>query len=716
MSVDNSKSDLTTSQEPKSADPTVEDMLNDGSWEARVAAARKKRDQLKATGEKRKPVLKPKFPELAGGLPAAGIAAHAGDDAPAKLRKPTASAKPIPPKQVAPKAATPVLNGDLPETPELRTPPPDPIADDLSHAVVSPADTTEPSEKATAIIAATALKSAPQPTKSYALSKTAIVAFACSFGIGIGAVIGAGLMWSLGGFEPTPLASQPATSDATPRPLQVVFAPHLNAPAPAGFDGAAFVSVGAYGAPTPGASLGRPAVDLETAPIIQTPGPAPRLLSQATSNLASLSAVPAAFVAPKVTAAPLQLSAPGPALFHQSSAALFASGTPRGFELSPEVDSLAPQLSRAPQADATTPDTSIAALDPLAASPAIDNAFAKIATALPARQRIELFSPGPAVASVAPNLAQPAGPLQLALGFQGLQSTASSHNTLQLASLKNPTPALTDLPVAVIAPQLVKAAFAVSPLDTAPAVSDGNFYVSAWAQNLLQQPAALRSEFSGHDAIFVGVAPVAGYPVFTAVEPITADIAPRVANAGLPGSATLPVATLSAPALLNAAARDGTPAPDLASWRAPTLVEALGLGEATLARVEFVLNAPDTVKPDDVASAAAALQRTGLKLKAQNDVPFKITRPHIRFYNAADAELAQALASRFEVELRDFTRAGTAAGANRIEYWMAGDSTSKPAAQPRTVRKPRASVPRRVDPRAALRQRLAQKLRQGDHL
>jgi hypothetical protein len=220
--------------------------------------------------------------------------------------------------------------------------------------------------------------------------------------------------------------------------------------------------------------------------------------------------------------------------------------------------------------------------------------------------------------------------------------------------------------------------------------------------------------------------------------PETAPVPPLVAFEDMPQFGDSPFGQLSLVAYPADFALDPSPGsvptrptvtrydgalPDIVTrpWHPTDFWAELGLSADQTARVELVLNAPDSVEEERMVARAASLDATGLPLDKQNRVSFKITKPHIRYYNNADAPLAQALADKFDVELRDFSRNGADNGPNRIEFWMAGETDRKPVTKQRVAKKKRAAPPRRktvrrVDPKQALRQRLARKLRQGDHL
>ena len=117
----------------------------------------------------------------------------------------------------------------------------------------------------------------------------------------------------------------------------------------------------------------------------------------------------------------------------------------------------------------------------------------------------------------------------------------------------------------------------------------------------------------------------------------------------------------------------------------------------------------------DVEDVVAALTETGFTVSDPARVTFRISSNHVRFYHAADAEAAAALAAEIGGPARDFTTFSPAPPEGLIEVWLAGSTSGAVAKTTTTRKKPRAPVSEEAQIQA-LRDRLIQQLRSGQHL
>ena len=672
-------------------------MLSQGNWEERVAAARKKREQVQA--EKPKKRMTPTFPEFA----------------PQFVEEPPAAP---PQKQTKASILPPVLT----PPPEGETPAPAPAP------VVIP-DPTPP----------VAVVPPPVAAETRRNDRALVVAFVGFFGVGIGIALGAGLVWSLGGFnfgQGDTAALQPTQpADTTPGVLQTSFQMRPNP--------SALVE---------GLDMTLPTLRSSTA------------VTKPISGQAGLLPEPVASAAPRiVTAAPFQPNdAPPLALLTvapqapQSTASIQPDIALPAAAASQEADTalqtvvarldatpaeraapvIAAPSAPLPQADLATtglaakswntpesPEAALPLLAPLPeaipatlslTAPSGGGTTPTVSVTVPYRAFTEIVLPTPPDSPL--RLAQPSADLAQSAAFAKELPMPHSLSATRLdRAFASAAPA--SAPLALVPPATLSARFQPgAPTVLAmlpPSKSDAAAQANAVQRFAPEIEPGIRS-----DVTPAALRPIAG-PVIASVPVFAMSVASVDAAPTLPdGSDSLsfqwgPFDPLALPAFAA-----GLPEIDLDVWRGPT--PWLGLPEGRLADVSLVLNVPRAVEDDAMEAQAATLGRTGLTLTNTNRVPFKITQPHVRFYNAEDADVANALADKFGVELRDFSK-GRNSGPNRVEYWMAGTSSATPAtAAPRkartTRRTPARTTQRRTDPRAALRQRLARQLRSGDHL
>ncbi len=198
--------------------------------------------------------------------------------------------------------------------------------------------------------------------------------------------------------------------------------------------------------------------------------------------------------------------------------------------------------------------------------------------------------------------------------------------------------------------------------------------------------------------------------------------------ASVNSSTALNAPGLAAPAAPNVALLP----PEVDTWNGvpirptarPTLASNLGYVGAELDAVNLVLHAPGGIEPDALDAEAQRVRGTGFVLSRMVRPQFKVSKSHLRFYNEADRELASAIADEMGFALRDFS--STNARAGLIEVWLEGGPSAtapQPSARPRAARPnrqrsaPRSqSRPRSTNRLDQLRNNLANRLRNGDHL
>lgn len=128
-----------------------------------------------------------------------------------------------------------------------------------------------------------------------------------------------------------------------------------------------------------------------------------------------------------------------------------------------------------------------------------------------------------------------------------------------------------------------------------------------------------------------------------------------------------------------------------------------------------VLNAPSSIGDAELATLVEGLGAEGFVLAEPNRVNLTISESNVRYFHAADAAAAVAVAAELGAKARDFTAFSPAPPAGTIEVWLAGRGDG--AAPQRTRRasgQPSVSAADRE--LNALRARILQQLRNGDHL
>ncbi len=821
--MDNSKTGAPQKDGASTNPPSIEDLLSQGNWEERVAAARKKRDALKAESPKKADSRAPTFPEFAPNAPQ--------DDSFVFNDAPSTEPKAPAPEPIDLMAKLAARNPSVTPRPAAEAPPPaQPVENRPRPTVVAPAVTAAP---------------APQPkAEKKEKSKVAIVAFACCFGIGIGLALGAGLVWSLGGFgglQSIP-SQQTAAVEPSPTPLQFTFPLTTNQIAPSSLSGLVVPRVSETALTKPLAAqppqLQLAALSRTAPPALAAPGPR---FAPAVAETAAAQAVRPFTLGP-VPAISAPVATPNLLSGLQSSNTPQAPAIPTSRPIPVQVQSIMSGLNvpafnvpeTRPVASKHTPDVSpviLAMQRPTGNTGAVFATPPSFEPVVPVQVQSSIsglnvpeltlpeIAPAvsrnatPDVSPVVFAMQRPAGsagavfatppsfeaviPVQVQSSISGLNVPGFNLSESGSIVSKNAVPDVSPvvvamqrplgdaepafaapLPFAPVTP--VEPLLEIAPNFVGPEAGTLNPELPSWSAAPRTAPvdAALQRPLPKKDttpqslvapsttfpsvSFDVSVIPEPEAPSLASKLPAPAPLA-RIPNAQAletPASVSrdVPVTPLTAPSPptapfderleqldeLSAApalapefspfesstvpitnptlvARYEAVSPEVVTvpWRAPNFLAQLGMSTEQTAGLELVLNAPDSVAEEDMVAQAGSLGETGLVLQKQNRVPFKITKPHIRYYNNADARLAQALAVKFDVEARDFSSNGADNGANRIEFWMAGQTDRKPAATKRVAKKkstPRRKTVRRVDPTQALRQKLARKLRQGDHL
>ncbi|MCB2117209.1 MAG: hypothetical protein KDE00_13155, partial [Rhodobacteraceae bacterium] len=126
----------------------------------------------------------------------------------------------------------------------------------------------------------------------------------------------------------------------------------------------------------------------------------------------------------------------------------------------------------------------------------------------------------------------------------------------------------------------------------------------------------------------------------------------------------------------------------------------------------LVVHAPDSVPEAEFGKVLSQLEEAGYPLSESSRVPFTIKDDNVRYFHAADAELAAAIAEDLGAKARDFTSFSPAPPAGTIEIWLSGRGSAPAASKPRSTGS-RSAADQKLQ---ALRSRILNQLRNGDHL
>ena len=99
-----------------------------------------------------------------------------------------------------------------------------------------------------------------------------------------------------------------------------------------------------------------------------------------------------------------------------------------------------------------------------------------------------------------------------------------------------------------------------------------------------------------------------------------------------------------------------------------------------------VLNAPNTLSDEEVATAANEIRETGMSIGQVERVDFRISATQVRFFRPEDEAPAAVMANRIGAQARDFTSYRPSPPAGTIEIFLAGGSVSTARRNTRAVR------------------------------
>ena len=99
-----------------------------------------------------------------------------------------------------------------------------------------------------------------------------------------------------------------------------------------------------------------------------------------------------------------------------------------------------------------------------------------------------------------------------------------------------------------------------------------------------------------------------------------------------------------------------------------------------------VLNAPNTLSDEEVATAANDIRETGMSIGRVDRVDFRISATQVRFFRPEDEAPAAVMANRIGAQARDFTSYRPSPPAGTIEIFLAGGSVSTARRNTRAVR------------------------------
>lgn len=93
-----------------------------------------------------------------------------------------------------------------------------------------------------------------------------------------------------------------------------------------------------------------------------------------------------------------------------------------------------------------------------------------------------------------------------------------------------------------------------------------------------------------------------------------------------------------------------------------------------------VINIPSGGATGDVESTAASVTDAGFPNVERARVPVAMNTPQVRYFHAADAEAARALAMATGAISRDFTSHSPAPRTGYLELWLEGTAPARTAA------------------------------------
>lgn len=141
------------------------------------------------------------------------------------------------------------------------------------------------------------------------------------------------------------------------------------------------------------------------------------------------------------------------------------------------------------------------------------------------------------------------------------------------------------------------------------------------------------------------------------------------ASEGLPARPTLRPEVVAATAVAE-------PVPMLQNEEAPA--------SAVFAGKEVFLHAPDALPADRIAALQSEVEALGVPAVEVRLTGFRISTANVRYFHAADAEAAAAVAEAIGADLRDFTAFRPSPRDGLIELWMDGAPKARAPSQPVT--------------------------------
>jgi hypothetical protein len=133
------------------------------------------------------------------------------------------------------------------------------------------------------------------------------------------------------------------------------------------------------------------------------------------------------------------------------------------------------------------------------------------------------------------------------------------------------------------------------------------------------------------------------------------------------------------------------------------------------------LAVPQSVADAEAEEIAGLLKELGIGDSRVTRVGFKVTESHVRYYHRADAAGRRGAGRILGTEARDHTSFRPRPPDGTMEVFLAGERTTPP---PRVASTPRRATPTQTarpqsqprDETAAMRDRIVNRLRRGEHL
>lgn len=431
---------------------------------------------------------------------------------------------------------------------------------------------------------------------------------------------------------------------------------------------------------------------------------------------AAIAGLAPATPAPVASPAPAQVADPAPQVAESTRPAVTRGSevvTPISIRQAMKAASTAaPGAILAPYADAERRQ---------AVPPVLRGAVTAGAPARPSRRRAILVAGGFAF-GIALGIAATILPARFGVSPYGADRVASLPATLPAVTVVA-VPPRPD-PVLPIRNPVIVAAMPTA-IATPPAAGVAGYATSAEVPSV---PGASRAAPSAVAAAAADVAPVAVAVAFKAPAPQFPTVTPKAPPSAEPGDA-IPVPAAILPALAPMLSAPMLDDPDAAPGDVPldaqtlpaafspqmTVDENLGATRPAgpLFEGRLVVHAPQSVSDEAFQEVLDQLTEAGYPIADSSRVPFTIKQDNIRYFHAADADLAGAIAEDLGARLRDFTSFSPAPPTGTIEIWLSGRGADPAATKTRRASGTRPSGDQQL---LDLRSRILQQLRNGDHL